>query len=64
MYGTKGIVAASQPLAVQAGLEILSKGGNAGECDRARERWRGRGRVKVAERTVTSLYDWAYVKMY
>jgi len=31
VYGTKGIVAASQPLAVEAGLEILRKGGNAGE---------------------------------
>lgn len=30
VYGTKGIVAASQPLAVEAGLEILRKGGNAG----------------------------------
>ena len=32
VYGAKGIVAASQPLAVEAGLEILRKGGNAGEC--------------------------------
>ena len=31
VYGTKGIVSASQPLAVAAGLEILQKGGNAGE---------------------------------
>ena len=31
VYGTKGVVAASQPLAVEAGLEILRKGGNAGE---------------------------------
>ena len=30
VYGSKGIVAASQPLAVEAGLEILRKGGNAG----------------------------------
>lgn len=30
VYGTKGIVSASQPLAVEAGLEILRKGGNAG----------------------------------
>ena len=30
VFGTKGIVAASQPLAVEAGLEILRKGGNAG----------------------------------
>ncbi|KAJ7038319.1 gamma-glutamyltranspeptidase [Mycena alexandri] len=30
VYSTKGIVAASQPLAVEAGLEILRKGGNAG----------------------------------
>ncbi len=30
VYGAKGIVAASQPLAVEAGLEILRKGGNAG----------------------------------
>jgi hypothetical protein len=32
VYSTKGIVAASQPLAVEAGLEILRKGGNAGWC--------------------------------
>ena len=32
VYGTKGVVAASQPLAVEAGLEILRKGGNAGAC--------------------------------
>jgi gamma-glutamyltranspeptidase/glutathione hydrolase len=30
VYSTKGIIAASQPLAVDAGLEILRKGGNAG----------------------------------
>lgn len=30
VYGTKGVVACSQPLAAQAGLEILRKGGNAG----------------------------------
>ena len=30
VYGTKGVVASSQPLATQAGLEILRKGGNAG----------------------------------
>ncbi len=29
MYGKKGIVATSQPLAAQAGLEIMKKGGNA-----------------------------------
>lgn len=29
VYGTRGIVACSQPLAAQAGLEILNKGGNA-----------------------------------
>ncbi len=32
VYGSKGIVAASQPLAVEAGLEILRKGGNAGDA--------------------------------
>ncbi|KAI0034261.1 gamma-glutamyltranspeptidase [Vararia minispora EC-137] len=32
VYGTKGIVAASQPLAVEAGLEILRKGGNAADA--------------------------------
>lgn len=31
VYGTKGVVASSQPLATEAGLEILRKGGNAGE---------------------------------
>ena len=30
IFSTKGVVAASQPLAVEAGLEILRKGGNAG----------------------------------
>jgi hypothetical protein len=30
VYGTKGVVASSQPLANQVGLEILRKGGNAG----------------------------------
>ena len=29
VYGSRGMVAASQPLAAQAGLEILKKGGNA-----------------------------------
>ncbi|MBW7462315.1 gamma-glutamyltransferase, partial [Paenibacillus sepulcri] len=28
-YGSKGMVATSQPLAAQAGLDILKKGGNA-----------------------------------
>ncbi|KAJ7275161.1 gamma-glutamyltranspeptidase [Mycena haematopus] len=32
VYSTKGIVAASQPLAVEAGLEILRKGGNAADA--------------------------------
>ena len=32
VYSTNGIVAASQPLAVAAGLEILSKGGNAADA--------------------------------
>lgn len=31
VYGTKGIVSSSQPLATEAGLEILRKGGNAGK---------------------------------
>lgn len=30
VYSTKGIVSCSQPLAAEAGLEILRKGGNAG----------------------------------
>jgi gamma-glutamyltranspeptidase/glutathione hydrolase len=34
VYSAKGIVTSSQPLATQAGLEILSKGGNAGEPKR------------------------------
>jgi gamma-glutamyltranspeptidase/glutathione hydrolase len=29
VYGTKGVIACSQPLAAQAGLEILNQGGNA-----------------------------------
>jgi len=33
VYGTKGMVACSQPLAAEAGLEILRRGGNA--CDAA-----------------------------
>lgn len=33
VYGTKGVVSSSQPLATEAGLEILRKGGNAGTYD-------------------------------
>ena len=36
VYGTKGIVASSQPLATEAGLEVLRKGGNAGTTDDSR----------------------------
>ncbi|KAJ7225634.1 gamma-glutamyltranspeptidase [Mycena pura] len=32
VYSTKGMVSASQPLAVEAGLEILRKGGNAADA--------------------------------
>ncbi|KDQ63394.1 hypothetical protein JAAARDRAFT_377266 [Jaapia argillacea MUCL 33604] len=32
VYGTKGIIACSQPLAAEAGLEILRKGGNAADA--------------------------------
>lgn len=32
VYGTKGMVSSSQPLATQAGLEILRKGGNAADA--------------------------------
>ncbi|KAJ3750548.1 gamma-glutamyltranspeptidase [Lentinula detonsa] len=32
VYGTKGIVSSSQPLASEAGLEILRKGGNAADA--------------------------------
>lgn len=39
VYGTKGMVAASQPLAVEAGLEILRKGGNAGESSWLLRTW-------------------------
>ena len=32
VLGTRGMVATSQPLAVAAGLQILSKGGNAADA--------------------------------
>ncbi|KDQ14217.1 hypothetical protein BOTBODRAFT_175004 [Botryobasidium botryosum FD-172 SS1] len=32
VYGTKGVVACSQPLACEAGLEVLRKGGNAADA--------------------------------
>ncbi|GJN90639.1 hypothetical protein Rhopal_003651-T1 [Rhodotorula paludigena] len=32
VYGTKGMVACSQPLAAEAGLEVLRKGGNAADA--------------------------------
>ncbi|TFK36827.1 gamma-glutamyltranspeptidase [Crucibulum laeve] len=32
VYGTKGVVSSSQPLATAAGLEILAKGGNAADA--------------------------------
>jgi hypothetical protein len=46
VYGTKGVVSSSQPLATEAGLEVLRKGGNAGmdthfhmQCHLAATRW-------------------------
>jgi len=35
VYGTKGMIACSQPLAAEAGLEILRKGGNAADAGEA-----------------------------
>lgn len=32
VYSTQGMIAASQPLACQAGLDILKKGGNAADA--------------------------------
>jgi gamma-glutamyltranspeptidase/glutathione hydrolase len=32
VYGLRGMVATSQPLAVSAGLEILAQGGNAADA--------------------------------
>lgn len=32
VYGTKGVVSSSQPLATEAGLEVLRKGGNAADA--------------------------------
>jgi gamma-glutamyltranspeptidase / glutathione hydrolase len=32
VYGTKGVVASSQPLATQVGIEILNAGGNAADA--------------------------------
>ncbi|KAF8269311.1 gamma-glutamyltranspeptidase [Lactarius quietus] len=32
VYGTKGVVSSSQPLAAEAGLEVLRKGGNAADA--------------------------------
>lgn len=51
VYGTKGVVACSQPLAAEAGLEILRKGGNAGgwhTCD---------GSLPFVDQTFTSSAD-------
>ena len=33
VYGTKGMVSTSQPLAAQAGLDIIKKGGNAVDAE-------------------------------
>lgn len=35
VYGTKGVVSSSNPLATEAGLEILRQGGNAGTGENA-----------------------------
>ena len=46
VYGTKGVVSSSQPLATEVGLEVLRKGGNAGmniitaiQCDLTATHW-------------------------
>lgn len=36
VYGTKGMICCSQPLAAEAGLEILRKGGNAADAGKFR----------------------------
>ncbi len=59
VYSTRGMVAASQPLAVAAGLEILDKGGNAADASVATA-----AALNVTEPTSTGLGGDAFALYY